>query len=399
MENYLTGFRCLYCDKEFAADYEGYICDACGQNLDAMYDYEAIGNVFSVEALKENHQYDVWRYKPLFPFKDMKYIPPLQMSLTPLYKCTKLEQDTGLKNVYLKDDTRLPSGSFKDRAGSVVMTVAREKNVKGYACASTGNAGCSWACMGAACGVKVTIYVPKAIPKGKLAQLKVYGADVRIVDGNYDRAYDLCAKECLEKGFFNRNTGYNPYTREGKKSVAFEIWEQLGYKAPGAVFVSVGDGNIISGTWKGFRDLKALNLIDQMPQIVAVQSDKSDAVIRTIEKMRETGVSRVKEVEVVSATTRADSISVDQPRDGLAAARAVLETDGKAVRVSDEEILDNIPYIAAATGIFAEPSASTSVAGLRKFAAQDDITILRDPVVCLVTGNGLKDIGAVLERQ
>lgn len=398
MENYLTGFKCIQCDKEFSAEYEGYVCDECSHNLDALYDYEGISKVFSVQYLKENPSQDVWRYKPLFPFKDIKYAPPLKMSLTPLYKCEKLEQDTGLKNVYLKDDTRLPSGSFKDRAGSVVMAVAREKGVKGYACASTGNAGCSWACMGAACGVKVTIFVPKTIPPGKLAQLKVYGADVRIIDGTYDEAYDLCSKESLEKGYFNRNTGYNPFTREGKKSVAFEIWEQLGYKAPGTVFVSVGDGNIISGVWKGFRDLKALNLIDQLPQIVAVQSDKSDAVIRTIEKMRKTGATRVKEVEVVNATTRADSISVDKPRDGLAAARAVLETEGHAVRVSDDEILDNIFYIASSTGIFAEPSGATSVAGLRKFAAQNDMTTLREPVVCLVTGNGLKDVGAVLEK-
>jgi threonine synthase len=399
MENYLTGFKCLYCDKEYPADYDGYICDACGQNLDALYDYDAIGKVFSVQHLKENPRDDVWRYKPLFPFKDLKYTPPLKLSLTPLYRCEQLERETGLQNVYLKDDTRLPSGSFKDRAGSVVMTVAREKGVKGYACASTGNAGCSWACMAAACGVKATIFVPKTIPKGKLAQLKVYGADVRIVDGNYDMAYDLCTKESLENGYFNRNTGYNPFTREGKKSVAFEIWEQLGYKAPGAVFVSVGDGNIISGVWKGFRDLKALNLIDRMPQIVAVQSDQSDAVIRTIEKMQETGVSRVKEVEVVNATTRADSISVDKPRDGLAAARAVLETDGYAVRVSDDEILDNIFYLASSTGIFAEPSGVASVAGIRKFAETQEQTLLREPVVCLVTGNGLKDIGAVLEKQ
>lgn len=399
MENYLTGFQCLYCDKIFPAEYDGYVCDECSQNLDALYDYEAMGKVFSVQHVKENPRLDVWRYKPVFPFADLQFAPPVDLSLSPMYKVAQLERDTGFQHVYVKDDTRQPSGSFKDRASSVVMAVAREKGVNGYACASTGNAGCSWACMGAACGVKVSIYVPKTIPQGKLAQLRVYGADVRIVDGNYDLAYDLCTKESLERDYFNRNTGYNPFTREGKKSVAFEIWEQLGYTAPGSVCVSVGDGNIISGVWKGFRDLKALGLIDQLPQIVAVQSDKSDAVIRTLEKIRESGGTRVKDVEVVNATTRADSISVDQPRDGLAAVRAVLETGGFAVRVSDEEILDHIFYIASATGIFSEPSGSASVAGLRRFAAEQDVTALRQPVVCLVTGNGLKDVGAVLERQ
>jgi threonine synthase len=398
MKNYLIGFQCLHCDNIFPADYEHYVCDECSHNLDALYDYDEIGKVFSIQHLQENPQKDVWRYKPLFPFQDMKYAPPLDLSLTPLYPCAKLKQDTGLKYVYLKDDTRLPSGSFKDRAGSVVMTVAREKGVKGYACASTGNAGCSWACMGAACGIKVTIFVPKSIPPAKLAQLNVYGAEVQIVDGTYDDAYDLCTKECLASGHFNRNTGYNPYTREGKKSVAFEIWEQLGYQAPGAVFVPVGDGNIISGVWKGFRDLKALSLIKRLPQLVAVQSEKSDAVIKTVEKMRQSGAKTVKDVEIVSATTRADSISVDKPRDGLAAARAIVETDGKTVRVSDDEILETIFYIATSTGVFAEPAGSTSVAGLRKFASQHDMNTLREPVVCLITGNGLKDVGAVLKK-
>jgi threonine synthase len=181
--------------------------------------------------------------------------------------------------------------------------------------------------------------------------------------------------------------------------VSFEIWEQLGYKAPGAVLVPVGDGNMISGVWKGFKDLKALNFIDRLPQLVAVQSDKSDAVIRTVEKARQSGAKTIKDVEVVTATTRADSISVDKPRDGLAAARAVIETDGKTVRVSDDEILENIFYIASASGIFAEPAGSTSVAGLRKFASQNDLTTLREPVICLITGNGLKDVGAVLKKE
>jgi threonine synthase len=322
------------------------------------------------------------------------------MAMTPLYKNAKLEKGTGLDGIYLKDDTRLPSGSFKDRAGSVVMAVAREKGARIVACASTGNAGSSWACMGAACNMKVIIYVPKTAPKAKIAQLKVYGAETRIVDGNYDKAYDLCELECRTNNYFNRSTGYNPYTREGKKSVSFEIWEQLGYQAPGSVFVPVGDGNIISGVWKGFRDLKALNLIQTLPQLIAVQSEKSDAVVRTMEKIKGLGtVPANLEIETVTASTRADSISVDRPRDGLAAVKAVFETSGKTVRVSDEEIIETIYYIASSSGIFAEPAGAASVAGLRKLSALGKLKDLKLPIVCLLTGSGLKDADAVLNPQ
>jgi threonine synthase len=400
MSNFLSGFKCLSCGKEYKKDYSGYICTDCGSNIDAEYDYKAIGKVFSVESLKENTDKTVWRYKPLFPFNDIKYIPPLDMSLTPLYPFSKLREDSGMDEVYIKDDTRLPSGSFKDRASSVVMAVAAEKGLSVVSAASTGNAGCSWACMGAASGMDVIIYVPKTAPRAKIAQLRVYGADVRIIDGNYDKAYDLCVKESGETGCFNRNTGYNPFTREGKKSVSYEIWEQLGFKAPGSVFVPVGDGNIISGVWKGFRDLKELGLISRIPELIAVQSSKSDAVTRTTEKIsdRDIDPSEIK-LESISATTVADSISVDLPRDGIAAVRAVLETGGKAVRVDDNDIIKNIKYVAASTGVFAEPAGVTSVAGLRELAASGGLDDIREPAVCLLTGNGLKDVDAVLKEK
>ncbi len=394
MKNYLIGFKCIGCGKLFPSSYENYICDECFENIDALYDYKEISKVFSVQYLRANPQRDIWRYKPLFPFEDIKYIPPVDMSLTPLYRSSKLQKDTGLSGVYLKDDTRLPTASFKDRASSVVMAVAREKKVRVAAAASTGNAGCSWACMGAVGGIKVIIYVPESAPKAKIAQLKVYGADIRMVHGTYDNAYDLCVSDSHTEGYFNRCTGYNPYTREGKKSVSFEIWEQLGYNVPGAVFVPVGDGNIISGVWKGFRDLKELNLIDKLPELIAVQSENSDAVARTIEKVRKSPENL--KLETVKATTIADSISVDKPKDGLAAIRAVVETKGKAVRVSDKEIIENIFYIASSSGVFTEPAGATSVAGLRKLSLQDKV---REPVVCLLTGNGLKDVEAVLKEE
>jgi len=335
------------------------------------------------------------RYIDLLPVDSIDSVPPLDLGITPLYRFKQLEEESGFEGIYLKDDTRLPSASFKDRASSVVMAVAREKNIRVVAAASTGNAGCSWACMGAACGIHVIIYVPKTAPRAKIAQLKVYGAEIRVVDGNYDRAFDLCVQDSLEQNYFNRCTGYNPFTREGKKSVSFEIWEQLGFRVPGMIFVPVGDGNIISGVWKGFRDLRSLGFIEAMPRLVAVQSEKSDAVTRTLESLTEN--EEEINIIVVQADTLADSISVDRPRDGVAAVRAVRETGGTAVRVEDSFIVDTIGYIASSAGIFAEPAGATSVAGMRKFIEEEGKDSLVGPAVCLVTGNGLKDVDVVLK--
>ncbi len=396
----MTGFECLVCGKKHPPNYTGYTCKNCSGNLDLLYNYKDIKSIFSVSDLKNNSQKNVWRYHPLFPFKDLEFVPPLDMSLTPLYDSEYIAGETGIEKVYLKDDTRLPSASFKDRASSVVMAVAREKGVEVVSCASTGNAGCSWACMGAASGVEVIIYVPESAPRAKIAQLGVYGADVRLVSGTYDEAYDICVEDSLENNYFNRCTGYNPFTREGKKSVSFEIWEQLNYRSPGSVIVPVGDGNIISGVWKGFRDLKQLDLIEKMPKIIAVQSANSDAITRTLEKIEDKNISpRDIKLEIVKASTVADSIAVDEPRDGIAAVRSVLETAGRAVRVTDEEIIENISYLAENTGIFAEPAGVTSVAGLRKLAGEEEGKVMEtlSPAVCLLTGNGLKDVDAVLK--
>ena len=186
------------------------------------------------------------------------------------------------------------------------------------------------------------VFVPESAPAAKLAQLRAYGAQVLAVRGNYDVAYDLCLAACDHFGWYNRSTGYNPFTREGKKTCAFELWEDLGRRIPDRVVVPTGDGNIISGIWKGWRDLKAVGLIDRLPQIDCAQSAESGAICRTVRRLRSSGQavedwSRVT-VDEVAAATAADSICVDRPRDGLAAVRAVMESGGEAVTVAEGEI-------------------------------------------------------------
>ncbi|HPP88157.1 MAG TPA: threonine synthase, partial [bacterium] len=291
-----------------------------------------------------------------------------------------------LTNLYFKDDGRNPSASFKDRAGAVALLNAIENNAEIITGASTGNAASSMACLSASLGISPVIFVPKAAPIAKISQLLVFGAQVYAVNGTYYDAFDLCLKVTEKFGWYNRNTGFNPYTREGKKTCALEIIEQLNWKVPDKVFVPVGDGNIISGIWKGFKDFYELGLIEKLPQLIAVQAEGSAAISNAINK-------NTKVIEAVKANTIADSISVDIPRDGELAVKSVLESQGGAVTVSDNEILSAIKEVARLTGIFGEPAGVTGYAGLKKLLNANKLKE-SEKIVIVVTGNGLKDVAS-----
>jgi len=224
-----------------------------------------------------------------------------------------------------------------------------------------------------------------------------FGATVLAIRGNYDDAFDLCLKASSEFGWFNRSTGYNPFTREGKKTCAYEIWEDLGRRVPDRVLVPTGDGNLLSGMWKGWRDLHAVGLIDHLPRIDCVQSESSAAICHTIQRIRENADANTDPdwstlvVDDVKATTVADSISVDRPRDGLAAVKAVVQSGGEAVTIPDGEILAAIPEIARATGVFAEPAAAAPWAAVKQLVRDQEVAP-DELLVCIVSGSGLKDI-------
>ena len=339
---------------------------------------------------------DVFRYRALLPISRLELASPLRVGMTPLYEMTRLGAKAGLKKLFLKDDGQNPSASFKDRAGAVALVRAREIGAKVLCGASTGNAGSSMACLAASVGMPCVIFVPEKAPAAKIAQLLVFGAKVLAVKGTYDDAFDLCMEVCAKRGWFNRNTGHNPFTREGKKTAAFEIFEQLG-KIPDWVVVPTGDGNIIAGIWKGFCDLKEAGIADRPPKMLCAQSAESQAISAAVWKLQQAGATAPdwKRVAIapVAATTVADSISVDIPRDGLAAVRAAIESGGAASAVPDAEILAAIPEIARGAGVFAEPAASCAWAGLKK-AARDGVVKPDETVVCMCTGNGLKDVAS-----
>jgi threonine synthase len=389
----MNGYRCIACAATQAVDFAGFVCPGCGGNLDITYDYAAIAD--RLAGGFGDDRTDLFRYAPLLPVREIDPPFPLQVGGTPLYAARRLGETSGLRNLYLKDETVNPSASTKDRAGAVTLRRAMDIGANVVSVASTGNAGSSLACLAAAVGLRAVVFVPEAAPVAKLTQALSFGATVFAVRGSYDDAFDLCLAASDEFGWFNRSTGYNPYTREGKKTCAYEIWEALGGRVPDRIVVPTGDGNLLSGIWKGWVDLQAVGLVDRVPKIDCVQSDASAAICLAARRIRDSGKSQADwstvSISAVNASTVADSISVDQPRDGLAAVRGILESGGETVMLPDEEILSAIPEMARASGIFAEPAAAAPWAAVKQLV-QDDKIGADELVVCIVSGSGLKDV-------
>ncbi len=386
----VKNLRCLICGREYNENEVKYTCPHCGNEglLEVVYDYERVGKEFSVSYLEQSNDYSMWRYLPLLPINDPSKVGPLKVGYTPLYEVKRVREELGVSNLYIKDDGRNPSASLKDRASSVVAVKAQELGKDIITCASTGNAASSLACVTASLGLKSFIFVPKSAPKAKLTQLLVFGATVFAINGIYDQAFDLSIEATEEFGWYNRNTGFNPYTVEGKKTVALEIAEQLKFDVPDYVVVSVGDGNIISGVYKGFYDLYSLGMVSKIPRLVAVQAEGCKPVVDAING---DGVIRP-----VTPNTIADSISVGIPRSGIMAVKYVRESNGFGVAVSDSLIIDSIRYLGNKSGIFAEPAGVTSFAGYIK-ALNENLVSKEDKVVVIITGNGLKDIDSAMK--
>ena len=388
-----VGYQCSVCGKTHSADYQGYVCDSCGGNLNVILDYEQIKKTVKPEDIFSSEERSLWRYLPLLPVDDpgFKGTALRSAGMTPVYRTEKLAKNAGVGTLWVKDEGRNPTASFKDRASSILIARAKQIGAETIATASTGNAGAALAGMAAASGWKAVIFAPKTAPQAKIAQLLIFGAQVILVDGNYDSAFDLSVEACDKYGWYCRNTGYNAFTAEGKKTAAFEIWEQIlstrESDKPLNIFVSVGDGNIISGIHKGFKDLKELGWLPVMPRIFGVQSEKSAAIFNA-------WAAHTEKITPVSATTIADSISVDLPRDGVRAVRAATETNGAYIAIPDEAIYEGISELGK-IGVVAEPAGATTFAGMKKAVAMGIIGE-EDDVLVINTGSGLKDIRSAM---
>ena len=370
MNNFI-GYRCSICNTEYSPTELEYTCPKDGGNLDVVLDYTRLAKIHNPKDILSSNEHSLWRYIPLLPVIDPggNETPLHSAGYTPVYQSTELARSAGIENLWIKDESRNPTASFKDRASAIVVARAREIGADIVVTASTGNAGAALAGMAAAISQKAVIFAPRTAPPAKIAQLLIFGASVYLVDGTYDDAFDLTIRASEEFGWYCRNTGYNPFTIEGKKTAALEIWEWMTHNQQNltkrlSVFVSVGDGNIISGLHKGFSDLEKLGWLNQIPKIFGVQAIGSAAISNAY-------FAGTEKIIPVKANTLADSISVDLPRDGVRAVRAARQTDGGYVVVNDDEIVSAIAKLGR-VGIFAEPAGATSYAGLVK-AAQTGI--------------------------
>jgi threonine synthase len=392
LENILS-LKCLVCGKQYQPDEVDYVCPDHGDEgvLDVQYDYHFMGRQIDREILAGSNDFTIWRYKPMLPVHPDARVSPLSVGRTPLYPAHRLSSKLGLQTVWVKDDGLQPTASLKDRASAVAVVKALEKSAGIITTASTGNAAAALSGLCAGLGQPNVIFVPETAPQAKIAQLLVFGSRVILVKGSYDDAFELCLKATKTYGWYNRNSGYNPYMTEGKKTAAYEICEQLGWTPPDRIFVSVGDGCIIGGLHKGLKDLLALGWIDQMPKLMGVQAAGSN-YLYTAWKNGEDILTK----PPISAHTIADSISTGLPRDRIKALAAVSETDGAFICVSDDEILAAIPELARSTGVFAEPAGAAAYAGLVK-AVDRQLVSADEKIVVLNTGNGLKDVSGAMQ--
>lgn len=385
----IKALQCVIGGCTYQIDDVTYTCPVHGElgTLDILYDYEALKNTIDRDEISASRVMTSWRYKPLLPIAPDSNVPPLNVGWTPFYDIPRIADVLGVHQTWVKDDGANPTGSLKDRASTLVLARALEQNISTVSTASTGNAAAALAGLGASVPeIDIVIFVPASAPEAKIAQLLVYGAQVMLVEGTYDEAFDLCMEVCEAEGWYSRNTGVNPFTTEGKKTVALEIAEQLQWNVPDVVAVSVGDGSIISGTHKGFLDLYRLGWIDKIPRIIGVQAEGSSVLAHAWKN----GL-KAEDIVQISATTIADSISSELPRDRAKALRAVRETNGAYVTVTDAEIISAIPQFAQLSGVFAEPAAVATFAGAQR-AVESGVIHAEESVCLLITGNGLKDV-------
>ena len=392
--DHVRHLECLVCSKQYGVGDIDYVCPDHGPAdgvVDVVYDYGALRASVDRDALSASADRTMFRYRDLLPIQADSPAPPLPIGGTPMWAVPEAGAPLGLTDVWVKDEGRNPTASLKDRASAVAVVKARELGAEVVTTASTGNAAAALAGVSASMGQANVIFVPASAPEAKVAQLLAYGATVFLVEGTYDDAYELCLEAADEFGWYNRSTGFNPYMSEGKKTASYEIAETLGWAAPDAVIVSVGDGCIIGGLHKGFFDLHQLGWIDHMPRLIGVQAEGSNYLAAAWEDG-----SDVLTKPPIDAVTAADSISAGFPRDRLKAMRAVVDTAGGFVTVSDDQILAAIPELAERTGVFAEPAAAAAYAALPG-AVEQGLLDRADRVVVLSTGSGLKDIGAAMK--
>jgi len=388
MKKYLESLVCVSCESKYSFKEIVYSCPKCGDTLDITYDYDAIAESINEKVLAERTP-SLAKYIELLPILEPRKMVSLGEGGTPLLRSRRLAATLGLKSLYLKDETRNPTGVFKDRATAIVATKALEFDREITAIASTGNAAASMAGYAAKAGLRCIVMIPASAPIGKLSQSMAYGARIVQVEGNYDQVFDLVTRACEKFGWYNCNPAINPYRTEGKKTMAYEICEQLNWKSPDWVIVPIGNGCNLAGHWKGFEEFYEFGFISSKPRMVGIQAEGSPPLVTAFNKKAE-------RVEPVIPNTLAGAIAVGKPRNATKTLKALRESKGAAEAVSDDSLLEAQSMLASYEGVFGEPAAVAPLAGLRKLVEKGTID-RNDTVVLVITGNGLKDPEAPLK--
>ena len=374
--------ECIDCHKKYSSTEVIYTCH-CGGLLDVIYDYSKIH--LTKNDLKG--PLSVWKYRALIPVKGEPI--SLQEGGTPLYRVDRIAEKAGLSEVYVKHEGMNPTGSFKDRGMTVGVSEALELGMKTVACASTGNTSASLAVYGARAGVPAVVLLPSGkVALGKLAQALMHGAKVLSIRGNFDEALKLVRDLCDQEGFYLLNS-VNPYRLEGQKTIAFEIADQLGWKAPDRLVLPVGNAGNITAIYKGFKEFKRLGIIDSVPKMTGIQAEGASPVVKAIKDNADMITPEVKPETIATA------IRIGNPVNAQKALTAIRESRGTAETVTDDEIILAQQELAALEGIGVEPASASSIAGLKKLAEMGIIE-KDECVVCITTGHLLKDSEHVL---
>jgi threonine synthase len=387
--DFVSGLRCRECGRTYPAE-ALHVCDFCFGPLEVTYDYEKVAATISRQRIEAGPR-SIWRYADLLPVSDPAPVD-LGAGFTPLVRADRLASELGLGELWIKDDTANPTGSFKDRVVSVALTKARQLGFKIAACASTGNLANSVAAHAARAGMDSVVLIPHDLEQAKVTMTSVFGGRVFAVQGSYDDVNRLCAEltsEQPEWAFVNVNV--RTYYAEGSKTLAFEVAEQLGWQAPDHVVVPIGSGSQLTKVAKGFKELYQVGLLDEEPS-VRVSGAQAEGCAPVATAFAE-GTDVIRPVK---PHTIAKSLAIGNPADGWYALDTIRKSGGSCASVTDAEVLDGIRLLARTEGIFAETAGGVTIATLAKLAAQG-IVRPDERVVAMITGHGLKTVEALAD--
>lgn len=386
----LKGLKC----RECSATYEiapKHVCEMCFGPLEVDYDYDVIRQSISRESIQRG-PYSIWRYADLLPAENAANRVDLEVGFTPLLKADRLAKALGLKHLYIKNDSTNPTWSFKDRVVSVALTKAREFGFTTAACASTGNLANSVAAHAARAGMKCFVFIPSDLEAGKIMTSLVYGPHVVAVKGNYDEVNRLCSEIAdRNAGWAFVNINVRPYYSEGSKTLAYEVAEQLGWKAPDHVVIPIASGSMLTKIHKGFGEFMKLGLID--PKTVRVSGAQAMGC-NPVAHAFENGLDFVTPVK---PKTIAKSLAIGNPADGIYALDVIQNSGGSCAQVSDEEIVEGIKLLAQTEGVFTETAGGVTIGVLKKLAAAGKINP-DEVTVAYITGIGLKTQEAIADH-